>query len=277
LEGTQHGSQKQSRDRVGAGVVAACAAAIGVAIPPASAASPGVAEITGTNGTTLEYTARPGEFNDVDITVVNTIGGQRYLIDDRVAITPGNGCLRPDAADLTKVRCTLLNVRKIKVDVADGNDVVTNRTGLTTATSFKGGTGNDHLFGGPGSDDLFGDDGDDYITGGDGTDTLIGGAGKDIMYGEAGNDALRGDADTDYLDGGDGADQVFAGDGNDQVIGGNGRDHLEGNNGDDTIEGNANNDELLGGPGTDTLNGGLHDALPGDSCINGEVLFNCNP
>jgi serralysin len=258
-------------------MVVACTAAIGgaIAVTSAYAATPGVAELTGANGTTLEYTARSGDKNDVHITVVNTIGGQRFEIDDRVDITPGNGCFHPDSSDRTKVRCTFLNVRKIKVDVGNGDDVVTNDT--STSSTLTGGTGDDYMFGGSASDDLFGNDGNDYLDGRAGTDALIGGSGGDFLYGQAGDDSLLGEAGSDYLDGGDGDDLVRGGDNNDRLFGGNGRDRLEGEGGDDQIEGNANNDELNGGPGTDTLNGGPHDAAPGDNCVAGEIVSFCNP
>jgi Ca2+-binding RTX toxin-like protein len=260
-----------------AGAVALCVAVMGggVAALPAYGAAAGVAEVTGTNGTTVEYTARSGEFNDVFITVVNTIGGPRFQITDRVPITPGNGCFRPDNADLKKVRCTLLNVRKLKVDLADGNDVVINKT--DTSSTLNGSDGDDHLFGGTGSDDLFGNEGDDLLDGGAGTDALIGGAGRDQLFGAQGDDSLLGEGGDDHADGFEGNDLVRGGDGNDELIGGAGRDRLFGENGDDVIEGDANNDKLFGGPGTDTLNGGLHDALPGDQCFNGETVLFCNP
>jgi Ca2+-binding RTX toxin-like protein len=193
-------------------MVVACTAAIGgaIAVTSAYAATPGVAQLTGTNGTTLEYTARPGDKNSVHINVVNTIGGQRFeIIDDRVEITPGNGCVRPESSDPTKVHCTFLNVRKLKIDVGDRDDIVVNQT--ATASTLTGGTGDDSLFGGSASDELFGNNGDDYLDGDDGNDTLIGGWGNDSLYGQAGDDSLLGEDNNDYLDGGPGTDTLNGG------------------------------------------------------------------
>jgi Ca2+-binding RTX toxin-like protein len=257
-----------------AGAVAVCVAMVGggFAATSAQAATLALAEVTGTNGTTLEYTGTD-EFNDVFITVVNTIGGQRFQISDRVPITPGNGCFYPDKANLKTVRCTFLNVRKIKVDVRDGNDAVINKT--ATSSTQTGGRGDDHLFGGSRSDDLFGNAGDDVLDGGKGEDALIGGDGVDQLLGAEGDDGLRGDAGDDVVDGYEGNDIVVGGDGNDHLIGGPGRDELRGENGDDLIEGDANNDRLFGGPGANTLDGGLDDGSPGDECFNGKVVLRC--
>jgi serralysin len=193
-----------------AGAAAGCAAVIGgvVAAGPTYAAAAGVAELTGFNGTSLEYTARAGDDNVIAITMVSTAGGRSYQIDDVVPIAAGNGCYHPDAADLTKVECPGPNVLRVQVNAADGDDVIVNET--ATISFLMGGPGNDHL------------------TGGDERDSLFGGDGNDHLYGRAETDFLFGEQGSDVIDGGDGDDYLYGDSGDDVLTGGVGRDTLDG-------------------------------------------------
>lgn len=154
---------------------------------------------------------------------------------------------------------------------------------------------------------LHGSKGDDHLIGSDAAETIHGLDGNDVLDGLGGDDELIPDdpfedsrrADDD-VDGGPGADTVgYRGYdpmtvdlsqgaatgpnkgrdsllGIENVVGGWARDRLVGDDGDNVIVGDflggGANDFLDGRGGTDTLDGRGGDA---DTCLNGEVLSNC--
>jgi Ca2+-binding RTX toxin-like protein len=70
----------------------------------------------------------------------------------------------------------------------DGNDAVY----AGTASTLRGGDGNDQLYGSDADDRLFGEAGDDFLVGNGGDDGLVGGAGSDTVTGGAGDDRFVG-------------------------------------------------------------------------------------
>ena len=92
-------------------------------------------------------------------------------------------------------RCTTRGLRRIRVEVYDGDDFV--RSTAAVPLSVSGGSGDDVIHGGYG---------DDELDGGSGADTISGGLGADRADGSEGNDILRlreGVADTVRCEGGE--------------------------------------------------------------------------
>ena len=118
-------------------------------------------------------------------------------------------------------------VKRVRVDMRGGNDVVVIDTGRYRAqVNVEGGAGNDEigiatrgecvLIGGAGDDSLTSGSGDDLLDGGSGDDSFEANAGKDTLIGGLGHDVLRAGADDDILYGKDGAtDSFFGGPGQD--------------------------------------------------------------
>ena len=238
------------------GVLLLPVVSFGAFTAPASAATTGVASVS---GTTVVYRAGSRLTN----TVVITWSGRVITIDDRVPIKPGRGC-KQVARDASKVRCTTAKTpTRVSVSLYDGNDSVVNKTGI--AITAYGGSGNDVLTGGPVGDGLDGGPGNDRIYGSGGNDTIHGDAGNDSVDGGAGNDYLDGAAGGDYLQGGAGNDRIWGGDGNDRIYAGAGNDMLGGEAGDDYLDGGVGSDYLDGAAGRDHLQGGAgNDTMIGD-------------
>ncbi|MDX6699642.1 MAG: hypothetical protein QOE65_3039 [Solirubrobacteraceae bacterium] len=196
----------------------------------------------------LEYSAGPGEANDVTISTGSPVQNVAY-IKDSVPITPGEGCQRGSGpssqtdmgdSDPNKAWCFITEdfSGTVVAELRDGNDSLDlSATGLQWVLD---GSGNDRVDGasttvnGPG-DDVFtcSDDtecevltgkvkgvnfyvpglGNDRIKGNSQPDRLMGGAGNDRISGGAGNDRLYGGAGADALFGGDGFDRLFGGGG----------------------------------------------------------------
>jgi hypothetical protein len=94
-----------------------------------------------------------------------------------------------------RARCSTRGVRRIRVEVYDGDDFV--RSTAAVALSVSGGSGDDVIQGGYG---------DDELDGGSGADNISGGLGADRADGSEGDDLLRlreGEADTVRCEGGD--------------------------------------------------------------------------
>ncbi|MGW6489209.1 calcium-binding protein [Streptomyces sp. NPDC055056] len=257
-----------------------------VAVPTAGAATAQGATAVST-GQKLFYTAAAGQTNHLKIDWAlgptdsdSQLADYIYTFDDTVTITPGVGCVRPDARDTTKVVCTVTepntsasDLDTLIVDLGDGDDTANVAPDNSGYSRIHGGPGDDTLTG-HGSDVLYGDDGDDHLSGGGGVygDGALGGAGNDTLSacgytcrGGSGDDLLIGgvsesnDEYTDYgnaLYGDDGDDIVYGNEGDDTIEGGRGDDRLFGGPGADTIHGNTGNDLLHGGPAKDKLSGG---------------------
>ena len=257
------------------------AAAVALALAAPAAAGAGTATVL---GRTLAYQAAPGEANNV--IVLRT--AETYRIVDRGApVVAGRGCT---SAAPNEAACTAPEVRVIRVQVLDGNDVVS----LSTArrSIVGGGDGDDVLEGGEGKDVLFGDAGDDTLRGGAGSDTLTGAAGADTLSGggpplvmpifeEEGEEAeeefamdialyasrtggvavdLDGAADDGEAGEGDNVlgdvEAVATGSGDDTVIGNEAVNAFFTGAGRDRVLGGGGEDILLGGRGGDVLAGG---------------------
>lgn len=177
-------------------------------------------------------------------------------------------------------------VASIRVEAFDGNDIVHNRTSISS--TMIGAGGRDQLYGGSNRDWLYGNGDDDTLVGNDGNDYLDGGADNDTLRGDRLNNSLSGFADTmygrdgvdtmhggggdDYMDGGNHDDVMFGNDGRDQMYGRDGNDDLDGGLGNDTLRGGRHSDDLYGGLGADILYGESGtDNLYGDSNAPGTI------
>ena len=78
-----------------------------------------------------------------------------------------------------RARCATRGVRRIRVEVYDGDDFV--RSSAAVPLSVAGGSGADVIHGGYGNDELDGGSGPDTISGGLGADRADGAAGDDIL------------------------------------------------------------------------------------------------
>ncbi|MHB9757150.1 calcium-binding protein [Streptomyces sp. BYX5S] len=268
---------------LGAGLVAA----------PAALAAPGAPATAGfdTTGRTVVYAAADGQANEATVTAT-AAGPDRitYVIDDVVPIDVTTGCAHPDAADPTRVSCTVTTVESqdpyaglklglgdgddrvtyandtdqtyyfASVDLGDGADTLTD-TGSVDGNAVRGGAGDDTLAVGEAAV-VLGDDGADTVTAKGGGAVVLGGAGDDILTatgdgssvsGGEGDDDIRGGAQGQNLAGDAGDDLINGGDGNDFLDGGDGADTLYGGKGDDTLHGGPGVDLLIGGPGADVV------------------------
>jgi hypothetical protein len=233
----------------------------------------------GDRGSTVTYTAAPGEANKVSVSV----DGPKATIDDpgASAITVQQGCTQVTP---TRATCDLQSstddIQEIVADLGDGADTFAVTAGTTFVGSVvKGGPGNDVLNGGPysdnldgggGIDTLHGGDGQDFLTDGDVTgaadgDVIDGGAGESdfLSYSErtapvsvdlalgtpAAGEAGEGDTVT-------GVEGVDGGKSDDTLRGNEASNGLSGAEGNDTLDGRGGNDQLFGGSGNDTLIGG---------------------
>ncbi|AYN40369.1 calcium-binding protein [Streptomyces dangxiongensis] len=251
-------------------------AAAAVPVSTRTAVPPATAEVN-RYGWQLAYTAAPGQTNRAAVTASRTGGGAgiTYVIDDVVPIGAGDGCAHPDAADHTKVSCTVTAEESqdpyaaLTMDLGDRDDTVAyaNHTGQVYCfAEISLGAGDDRLTdsGRLDGNDVSGGAGDDTLTvgeaglafGGDGDDTVHANGDLVIARGGRGDDVLRGGAGGQDLSGDDGTDTLYGGTGTDTLYGGRGDDVLYGGAGDDRLYGNSGNDRLYGGTGRDTLSGG---------------------
>ncbi|OSP54243.1 DUF4347 domain-containing protein [Pseudoruegeria sp. SK021] len=83
-----------------------------------------------------------------------------------------------------------------RINGLHGADVI-DATGMATAITIAGGTGNDTLTGGASGDIFYGGTGNDVMFGGAGNDALIGSTGNDFLEGQAGDDFYLGGAGAD--------------------------------------------------------------------------------
>lgn len=157
-----------------------------------------------------------------------------------------------------------VQVTKVVVYAADGNDIV-DASGLITApVDVHGGAGNDTLVGTPLGDFLDGGAGSDQIIAGAGADRVQGGAGDDVILAQGGNDLVYGDGAEgtpgpighDYINAGDGDDLVYGdsdgGEGApDTILGGSGNDTIQADGSQGT---RGSGDLVLGGDGDDVIN-----------------------
>jgi Ca2+-binding RTX toxin-like protein len=223
--------------RVVGGAAALAALPCALSVPAAMAkpcygdCQPGVVRAAGV----LKYDAPVG----VDDQITIAAGSGFFTVTDLTAtFTAGDGCTMVTAH---QARCASSNF-SIVVRGLDGNDVITNTTGLSA-----------HLMGGAGDDRLTGGSGDDLLTGEFGADVLMGGGGSDTAdYSETSiRTGVR--ADLDGATGDDGGSEDGPAGSRDTI--GADVENLEGSIRDDVLTGNA-------GPNTLTAVGG-HDLLQG--------------
>ncbi|MGW4638005.1 calcium-binding protein [Sphaerisporangium sp. NPDC004334] len=243
--------------RVLGGAAALAAMPAVLSVRPAMAArpcygdcQPGVVRSAGV----LKYDAPVGVDDQI---TVSAAGGFLTVADPTATLTVGAGCT---LVTQHEARCASANVGSMVVRGLDGDDVITNSTGLAA-----------RLMGGDGDDRLAGGSGDDTLVGGFGGDLLRGGAGSDtVAYSEVSNrlgvradlDGATGD-DGSSEDGPAGARDTIAADvenlegtnADDVLIGDAGPNVIDASNGHDLIQGLGGDDRLTG-RGGGTLDGG---------------------
>jgi hypothetical protein len=179
-------------------------------------------------GSTLVYTASPGEVNSVNYT--GGTGSGEIALSGR----PENGPLQaqaPCTVHEDRVVCPAAGLTSARIDLGDGDDLFSGNdpsATLTLPSVVNAGDGDDHVAG-----SIFAD----VLDGGRGVDDLAGDAGADKISGGEGKDDLNGNDGNDTIDGGGGADSIVGNAGNDTIIGGPGiESSISGGTGNDTID-----------------------------------------
>jgi Ca2+-binding RTX toxin-like protein len=260
------------------------ALAVTALLPVSGAAA---SQISG--GSTVTYTATPGETNHVLVSLVRydtscaPLAAPCLSVWDsgaRIGSATG-GCVVASSDPIAGDTATCPVPAAVAVSLGDHDD------------SYWGWDGPDTVDAGSGNDNpVFGEGGDDVLRGGVGADVLIGQYGDDTLDGGPGDDNLEGvpgghedetaTAGSDTYIGGGGGDSVtyeersenlslspdgVADDGaageHDNIgadisliMAGHGSDRLTGNAGRNLFSGGAGDDVLTGGGGDDQLNGG---------------------
>jgi RTX calcium-binding nonapeptide repeat (4 copies) len=266
---------------------------------PAAAAQAGTLSVS---GTTITYTAAPGEENFVTVNWGNVGAGPDFIpvLDDHAPITAIPPCVSDDVG----ARCESAGTNpKWIVHLGDGKDIgsSTNDHAAGHHVELYGEDGDDDLEsdgssdlldGGPGNDELTADEDDsgpgDVVIGGPGEDTLQTGNPTGttgpiaVSFDGVANDGYPGEADnyaTDLEDlsapstapsinfvGNDARNVVqLRSQSADTVQGLGGDDLIDGANGNDVLDGGAGNDTIFGGGNDDTITGG-----PGLDSLSGE-------
>jgi len=277
-------------------------AALTAALSPASPAA--ASQIT-SNGSTVTYTAGPGESNSVLVSRVaydtscGSLGAPCLSVwDSRAHMSSvSGGCQLVTADPITGDTAVCSVPTNVVANLGDRDDSYWGwdgpnyvDAGSGNDTPIIGGPSDDSLHGGIGSDELEGWDGDDLLDGGPGDDYLEGIAyveegmthGSDTYVGGGGYDALTYEGRTEDLslspdgvanDGAAGEHDnigtdvmaIGGGHGADTMTGNAGRNVFGGGEGDDVLDGAGGDDHLVGGPGADRLTGG-----PGQDLLGGE-------
>jgi Ca2+-binding RTX toxin-like protein len=200
------------------------------------------------DGSTLTYSAAPGEANRVTVTTgfsaisVSETGG--------LPVTPGAGC---SAVTASSASCQLFGVTSISISTDDGND--TARVNGWIPATFSDGSGNDTMTGGSAGDTFISGSGADILRGSGGVDRVDysgRAAAVSVTLDNVANDGEVGEGDNVNND----VENVVGGAGNDTISGSSLANDLNGGPGDDTLSGAGGNDRLTGGAGADVLNGG---------------------
>ncbi len=277
---------------------ARCLPALLVALGALGAPAVAAASTVSFDGTTVKFTAAPGERNDVSVRL-NAFEGDAnryYFDDDGATLTAGTGC-ETDPNRGGDIQCQAGGPVPVVVDLGDGDD----RASMGVVGALVGGPGNDLLRGGiEGPQTFDGGDGNDTFEGdatgfctdgnrGRGADSYAGGAGTDLVrYDDedvgpitvtidgVANDGAANEGDNVGLDveGVNGTDcalnditgsagpNTLLGEGTLNGLGGD--DVLTGSGSADTLSGGEGNDKLVARSGNDKLDGG-----PGDDFIEG--------
>lgn len=145
------------------------------------------------------------------------------------------------------------HLKNIITNVIEGTENKDNIHGTHASELIITYGGNDKVDAGAGHDCIVSGNGNNKIDGGAGNDVIITGNGNNKIKGGSGNDTIYSGIGNDTIDGDSGDDIVYSGGGNDKINGSSGNDYLDGQAGFDNLNGNT---------GTDT-------------CVNGEILSNC--
>ena len=275
-------------------------AALAAALLPASPAA--ASQIT-SNGSTVTYTAAPGESNSVLVSRVEydtscgTLGAPCLSVfDSRARITSVSGACELESSSPIYGDTAVCSVpTDVVANLGDRDDAYWGWNGPNTVDGgagsdnpITGGAGDDSLHGGIGSDELEGWDGNDLLDGGPGddylegiayvdegmthgTDTYVGGGGYDTVTYEGRTEDLSLSPDGVANDGAAGEHDnigsdvmaVGGGHGADTMTGNAGRNVFGGGEGDDVLDGAGGDDHLVGGSGADRLTGGAGQDLLG--------------
>ncbi len=280
-----------ARSRVRATPLAVVVALAALALPASAVA--GTAQVASTTGGRandhVQYVKYTGGDERNVVTARMTVGPKTLIgtatLTDTAGVTPGPGCVRPNAADLTTVHCTLGDGHDIApaanafvVQLGGGDDSFRLLDSLSTNATVDGGPGDDVLrggdgdgnrasgplsaplptgailHGGPGNDQLFGGKSEDRFDEGDpganGSDLLDGGGGSDLVSYKGRRTGVRVDL-AQGTGGSHGEHDKLAG--IESVLGGRGNDRLIGDAGDNILAGEGGSDVLSGGRGDDDL------------------------
>lgn len=241
------------------------------------------------NSTTLTTSVNPGEIENVDLELSNTVSNPSPNVGEqitfRIALTnkgPGiaSGIKVADILpsglsfisansiqgtydsntgiwDVGNMRDNLTRTLNISAQVNTPGSIITNATLLSLGeTDLNPGNNQASL-----TINTIGSGGSIPnqkvpILGTPGNDNLVGTFEPDLIYGLAGNDTIGGIGESDTIYGNEGDDFINGNGTNDLIIGGKGNDILLGGKGNDQIYGDAGNDTLIGGLGQDILVGG---------------------
>jgi hypothetical protein len=262
-------------------------------------ASPAGAAQISFSGSTVTYTAGPGESNRAMASVspydtsCAPVSAPCFKMSDSGAYITGvsGGCVVTMHSTLTGDEAACPVPASLVVNLGDRDDSYWDWDGPST---IDAGDGNDNP--------IYGEGGDDVIHGGVGSDNLMGQEGNDTLDGGPGDDYLEGvpcgfcaEANTTYgsdtYSGGGGSDSLTyegrsedlslspdgvandgaAGEGDNigadigTIIGGHGSDHMTGNDRRNVFGGGEGDDVLYGGGSDDQLHGG-----PGNDRVFGE-------
>jgi hypothetical protein len=267
-------------------------AALAAALLPVSPAA--ASQITG-NGSTVTYTAAPGESNSVLVSYVpydtscGSIGAPCLSVfDSRARMTSISGaCELVSSSEIYGDTAVCSVPTEVVANLGDRDDSYWDWDGPSTVdagagndTPISGAGGDDSLHGGIGSDELEGWDGDDLLDGGPGddylegiayveegmthgTDTYVGGGGYDTVTYEGRTEDLSLSPDGVADDGAAGERDnigtdvmgVGGGHGADTMTGNERRNVFAGGEGDDVLAGGGGDDHLVGASGADRLTG----------------------
>lgn len=148
-----------------------------------------------------------------------------------------------DRANVIEIFCDPRALRRVDIDVGDGEDIV-DYTAVSRPASIYGQLGADRVRTGSAAD---------RVSGGQGDDTISTGAGDDLARG------------------GDGADSITTGDGGDRAVGGSGADHMDTGAGDDSVQtADGDADTVDCGPGHDIILADTVDQLAGCEAVTRE-------
>lgn len=184
-------------------------------------AAPASAATLSLDGTTLVFTAAPGEANRLYLGDSWNPEGKLRLEDANGFTSVPAGCVLREE---TVADCDVPSA--LRAELGDGDD----SAGFSETWVLGIGV------------EILGGDGDDALDGAQTvarSETLDGGPGRDVIDGFGGDDVLRGGAGDDDLDGNGGADQVLGEDGDDLLAGDD-----QAAPGADLIDGGAGVDEV---------------------------------